>query len=69
MIFDSDETAWIFGHGTQDVIMGCENCGRRVESAHASTSASDRLLCDKCHCLWMDGYYTAWSQSGRRTLR
>lgn len=58
MILDSVDTAWIFGHGPEDAIMGCENCGRRVETAHASISASDRILCDRCHWLWMEGYCT-----------
>lgn len=69
MILESADTAFFFGDSGQDAIMGCENCGRRVEMSHASISASDRLLCDRCHWLWMDGFYTAWSESGRRTLR
>ena len=58
MILESADTAFFFGDSGQDAIMGCENCGRRVESAHASISASDRRLCDRCHWLWMEGYYT-----------
>lgn len=58
MILESVDTAFFFGDSGQDAIMGCENCGRRIESSHASISASNRGLCDKCHWLWMEGYYT-----------
>lgn len=58
MILVSADTAFFFEDSGQDAIMGCENCGRRVETAHASISASDRILCDRCHWLWMEGYYT-----------
>lgn len=57
MILESEDTAFFYGYGTQDAVMGCENCGRRIESSHASISASDRRLCDRCHWLWMEGYY------------
>lgn len=58
MILESADTAWFYGHAEHDVIMSCENCGRRVEPSHASISASDKRLCDRCHELWMDGYDT-----------
>lgn len=56
MILESADTAWFYGHAEHDVIMSCENCGHRVESSHASISASDKRLCDRCHELWMDGF-------------
>lgn len=56
MILESADTAWFYGHAEHDVIMSCENCGRRVESSHASISASDKRLCDRCHKLWVDGF-------------
>lgn len=37
-----------------DAIMGCENCGRRIESAYSSLTGRD--LCLKCSAIWIDGF-------------
>lgn len=47
MILESADTAFFFGHSGQDAVMGCELCGRRIETSHARM-VDDRELCHRC---------------------
>ena len=55
MILESADTAFFFGHSGQDAIMGCDNCGRRIESVH-TCMVGDVELCRECFCAWALGY-------------
>ena len=55
MILESADTAFLFGDSGQNVIMGCDNCGRRIERAHPCMNG-DVELCRECSRAWALGY-------------
>lgn len=55
MILESGDTALFYGHGTQDAVMGCEICGRRIETSH-TRMVEDMKLCHECTRAYTIGF-------------
>lgn len=67
MILGSDDTAFVHGHGTQDAVMGCDLCDRRI-----GTSAENRTdgmeLCYECAHAYNLGFIDGRRAGVRRLL-